>query len=252
MDYYKVLGVDKNASLEEIKKVYRKLALKYHPDTNGGDDSKFKEISEAYNVLSDTSKRAEYDMHSSGGFSDRGRGRGGAGFGFNMNDMMRDMFSSRFRNESVPKVRMTIVIPISVAILGGNVKHSFSYHLNCSKCGGSGVASFNTCSRCNGTGYISAGTPVMSINMPCDVCGGSGKIPIKSCTSCNGSGKGEANTSTVDINIPSGIKPGEAIELKQSYIMPDGKTADIVFVVDVMYPDVSSLTDEQIRVLRSL
>jgi molecular chaperone DnaJ len=251
MNYYKVLGVSETATSDEIKKAYRKLALKYHPDTNNGDDAKFKEVSEAYTILSDPSKRSEYDIYRSGSRRPSGR-PGGMNFGFNINDMMRDAFGAGRRGSGLPKVRMPINIPVSVAILGGTVKHTFNYHLNCTMCGGTGVASFNRCSRCNGSGFISAGTPVMSINMPCDICGGSGKIPTESCKACNGSGKGSINTSTVDVTIPAGIKANEAVEVKKAYTMPDGKVTDIIFIVDITYPNVSSLTEEQKNVLRSL
>ncbi len=258
MDYYKVLGVDRSATTDDIKKAYRKLALKYHPDTNSGDQSaeaKFKEITEAYSILSDDKKRAEYDMVGSSSNRDRG------GFrmhfhNFDMDDIMRDLFGngSPFnRSNMTPTVQMKITIPLSVAILGGNINKDVTCQINCSSCNGTGAQSFTICSKCNGTGRFTGGNGMMHMVMPCSVCGGRGEVPTEKCSVCNGTGLGKSVVNNITIPIPEGTLPGKSVVVPKAYTMKDGVTkADIEFFIEVAYPHPTTLTDKQKECLRSI
>jgi len=258
MDYYKVLGVEKTASIDEIKKAYRKLALKYHPDTNKGDsasEDKFKEITEAYSVLSDERKRAEYDTVG----SSNGRRMGGFRshfHNFDMDDIMRDLFDNGgpfTRSNMTPTVQMKLIIPLPTAILGGTVEQSVSCQISCSTCKGTGAKSFTTCRSCNGTGRFSAGGGMLDIVMPCSACGGRGKVASGRCGTCNGTGLGKSITNNVTISIPEGTLPGNIITVPKAYTMKDGKTkADIAFIIEIAYPDPRDLTEQQKECLRSI
>lgn len=234
-DYYEVLGLSKGASDDEIKKAYRKLAKKYHPDLNPGDaeaEKSFKEVNEAYSVLSDSDKKAKYDQYGHAAF-DPGAG-GGQGFGgFNMDfDMgdVGDIFSSFFgggggaRRKNGPtqgadrEARVTLTF--EEAAFG--VKKDVIYNRieKCQKCSGTGAAegtSPKTCSKCGGTGTVRVQqrTPfgMMQSTRPCDDCRGSGKIIEKPCTECRGSGS-VVKRKTFEIEIPAGIDDGQVITLR--------------------------------------
>lgn len=255
MGYYEELGVSRTASIDDIKKAYRALAKKYHPDTNSGDaeaEAKFKKITEAYSVLSDSNKRSMYDM--GGNSNNFNAGNGFSGFNFNMDDVMRDFFGGASRHRRQPQtVRAELEVPLSKAVLGGDVDYQLSYRVNCEACHGKGATEFTVCHNCNGSGRINQGNGIMNLVMPCQVCSGSGKIPKTRCSKCNGSGVGEVVNKTIAVNVPPNSHSGTRLIVPQGFTLEDGVSkADIAFIIKVVYPDVNSLTEEQKECLRSI
>ena len=234
-DCYEILGIDKSASNEEIKKAYRRKAKEYHPDANPGDKSaeeKFKEANEAYSILSDPDKKARYDQYGYAGVDPSAGGGGfGGGFsgGFDMGDIF-DMFggifgggSSSRRNPNAPMrgedVGVRITIDFNDAVFGCKRDISFSRVEHCHECGGSGAAkgtSASTCRKCGGRGTINVQrrTPfgMMQSTTACDECGGSGRIIQTPCRECRGSGT-VRKSKTLEVNIPAGIDNGQRISL---------------------------------------
>ena len=239
-DYYEVLGVSKGASQDEIKKAYRKLAKANHPDLNPGDaaaEARFKEINEAYEVLSDSAKRARYDQFGFAGV-DPSYGGGGGGFGggfsgdFDFGDL-GDIFGSFFgggfgggsaRNRNGPQrgesLRMGLTITFEEAAFGCEKEVSLDRVEQCETCGGSGAApgtSLETCSNCGGSGTVQQRrqTPmgVFATTSACPRCGGRGKIISSPCSSCNGSGQ-TRKRKTVKVSIPAGIDNGQIVSLR--------------------------------------
>lgn len=245
-DYYAVLGVSATATQDDIKKQYRRLAKKYHPDANRNDPNaaeRFKEISEAYNVLGDPEKRKQYDeMRRLGAFGGFGGARpGGArpgagptgapgGFRFEEFDIgglggLGDLFSSMFGGagrrggprapERGQDVEMTLEIPFRTAALGGRVPVELEVNEECPTCKGSGAApgaQIRTCPECNGRGTISFGQGGFAVTRPCPMCLGRGTVPSERCGTCNGSGEVRAKR-TVIINVPSGVEAGNKVRL---------------------------------------
>jgi molecular chaperone DnaJ len=241
-DYYSVLGVPASANQEQIKRSYRKLAKKYHPDTNAGDKAaaeRFKEISEAYSVLSDSAKRKQFDQLRKYGAFDRAGprarpgGPGGAGAGrfeeFDIGDLgglggIGDLFSSIFggdrrrrggpeRGESVETV---VTIPFRVAALGGKVPVSVPVVEACGTCGGTGAApgsTLSTCAECRGTGTISFGYGGFAVKRPCPACRGRGKVAAQRCPTCQGVGEVRLEKRLM-INVAPGTDTGTKIRLK--------------------------------------
>ncbi len=238
-DYYEVLGVGKGASEDEIKKAYRKLARKYHPDLNKDNPSaaeKFKEVNEAYEVLSDSDKKAKYDQFGFAGVDPNfgaGGGFGGGFGGFDMGDLgdLGDLFGSFFgggfgssgrsgrrnspqRGESI---RQNVILSFEEAAFGCEKEINVGRTENCEACGGTGAAkgtAVETCSRCRGTGSITQTqrTPLgmMRTQAACPNCRGTGKVIKKPCPSCNGAGRIRKNRK-FKINIPAGIDEGQSI-----------------------------------------
>lgn len=238
-DYYDILGVSKNATDDEIKKAYRRLARKYHPDLNKDNpkaaEEKFKEVNEAYHVLSDADKRAQYDQlghdafqqasragAGAGGFGGFGQGGfNGQGFdfgGFDMGDIF-DMFTggSRRRNngpEQGADLRYDMTITLREAFTGVKKKFSVTKNDTCSHCHGSGAepgSSVDTCPACHGTGQqriVRNGPFGQMVNIvTCQQCGGTGKIIKNKCKECHGSGTVRASK-TIEVNIPAGADSG--------------------------------------------
>ena len=226
-DYYEVLGVAKGASEDEIKKAYRKLAKKYHPDLNPGDkeaESKFKEVNEAYEVLSDQEKRARYDQFGHAGVDPNfgGGAAGGSPFqgGFDFTDIFDSFFGgfgggSRRANPNAPRrgsdVQANIVISFEEAAKGCKKTVTYQQIETCSDCHGTGAAagtSPKTCDHCHGTGQvrISQRTPfgVVQSTQTCDRCGGTGKIVETPCKTCDGKGRVRRHKS-LEITVPAGI-----------------------------------------------
>ena len=243
-DYYNVLGIDKKASKDDVKKAFRRLAHKYHPDKGGTDESKFKEITEAYSVLSDDKKRREYDTYGQAfaGGAPRG-GQGGAqgfngfdfsgfqqGFGqggveFDFGDIFGDMFGGRGgTSRGTPRGRdisIDLEIPFKDAVFGTSRTVLIAKVSTCSHCHGSGAkpgTELESCATCNGTGRVhetrNSILGQFSSVRACTICDGSGKIPKEKCTECKGHGT-RRKEEEIRINIPAGMDNGEMIRLPQ-------------------------------------
>ncbi len=241
-DYYKILGVDKNASQEEIKSAFRKQAKKYHPDLNKDNpdaQDKFKQVGEAYSVLSDENKRRMYDQYGSaavdGSSASAGQGYGAyGGFdgfqGFDPSDFgFDDIFSSffgggfgGFGGNSRTRARrgsdtlMKIKLKFDEAIYGTEKKINLDVIENCEECDGKGGFNARTCSTCNGRGQVQTRTnsilgPIMTTTT-CPDCHGTGKTFKKTCSDCNGTGKVKINKD-LTINIPRGINTGDRLKV---------------------------------------
>ena len=251
-DYYAVLGVASSATQDEIKKAYRQLAKRYHPDANPNDPKaadRFKEISEAYQVVGNAEKRKQYDdmrrLGAFGGFGTQppprrpsgagarsGPDPGGAGFRFNDFDIgglggLGDLFSSMFGGsggtgrrprgtETGQTVERTLEIPFRVAALGGKVPVELEVTEECGTCHGSGAApgaAVRVCPECSGRGVISFGQGGFAVNRPCPMCMGRGQVPSEPCPVCTGSGEVRARKKLL-VQVPAGIDTGAKIRLK--------------------------------------
>jgi molecular chaperone DnaJ len=233
MDYYKILGVDKGASQDEIKKAFRKKAHEYHPDKATGDEAKFKEANEAYQVLGDEKKRAQYDQFGSAGFQNGQAGGGFGGFssgGINMDDLgdifggFGDIFggfgggSSR-RPSRGHDIQTILVITFEEAVHGVEKEVSLRRQVKCDRCNGEGAepgAKVETCSTCRGTGKVTGVQRTILGNMQvqsvCPDCQGEGKTFSAKCNKCSGTGVMQEN-SKIKVKIPAGIDDGETIRL---------------------------------------
>jgi len=236
-DYYQILGIPRNASQEEVKKAYRKLAHQFHPDKTGGSEEKFKEVNEAYQVLSSEQKRAQYDRFGSAGFEHAGAGRGnntgvewdfsnfGQGFeGVDLGDIFGDMFGfgSSGYGRQTPRGRdiaIDIELQFSEAVFGVNRTMLLRKTATCATCNGStqepGTKS-KTCSHCNGSGSVhetrrSFLGSFTKLHM-CATCHGTGHVPETPCHTCRGAGVAQASEE-VTISTPPGVNDGEMIKL---------------------------------------
>jgi molecular chaperone DnaJ len=225
-DLYAVLGVDRKASPDEIKRAYRKLARKYHPDRNQGDkaaEERFKQISQAHDVLSDPDKRKQYDRGGPGVFT--GAPGGGFGGGFDVGgfgDILSNLFGggsasrdARPRPQRGRDLEADVTISFDEAVAGAQVPLSVPTSATCPTCSGTGArpgTSPKVCPRCQGRGIESQGQGMFSISTPCGRCGGSGTIIEDPCSTCRGSGA----TRTVKryrVNIPAGVREGSRVRL---------------------------------------
>ena len=236
-DYYEVLGVDKSAGDDEIKKAYRKMAKKYHPDLHPGDaeaEKSFKEVNEAYEVLSDSEKKARYDQYGHAGV-DPNFGAGGGGFGgFGDFGDLGDIFGSFFgggfgggqrrANPNAPRkgsdTSASVVLTFEEAAKGCNKKIKVTRIENCTECGGNGCEKGHnptTCPACNGSGqiYVTQRTPfgAMQTTRACDQCRGTGKKIDHPCKVCAGKGRIRRTTER-EINIPAGVDDGQYMNLR--------------------------------------
>ena len=230
-DYYDVLGVDKSAKKEEIKKAYRKLAIKFHPDKNKGDkgaEEKFKEASEAYHVLSDDKRKANYDQFGHAAFQGAG-GQGGFGnydFSSSFTDIFEDVFGdlgdfgfgggrTRRRSTRGNDLRYDISIKLNDAFTGSEKKISYTTYKKCKNCSGSGTkpgTKPSTCGYCSGQGKIRSNQGFFTIQQTCPQCNGDGEKITNPCNTCNGAGKMQSNE-TVSVKIPKGVDDGTRIRL---------------------------------------
>lgn len=232
-DYYEILGVDRDASPDDIKKAYRRLAKKYHPDLNPNDseaEQKFKEASAAYEILSDSEKRARYDRFGHAGVDPQA---GGSGFG-GFSDIFEDIFdifgggfTSGFSQSSKRRgprrgsdLRYNLNIDFKDAVFGIDKEIQIRRSENCSTCDGSGAkpgTGKETCSNCNGSGEVryAQRTPLGQFIRvgTCDVCGGSGEIIKEKCNSCNGSGR-EVKEKKIKVKVPAGVDNGSVISIR--------------------------------------
>ena len=254
-DYYSILGIDKNATADEIKKAYRKLALKYHPDKNQGDkasEEKFKEISEAYDILKDDQKRAAYDRYGSSAFSGGGGG-GHGGFDFsenfaNFSDIFEEMFGGAFsggrsrggRSSAQPgsDIRYDMSISLEEAYHGVRSNIKFTTLIRCSHCSGTGSEGQtkpSPCPACGGRGSVRYQQGFITIEKTCPTCGGAGSILSDPCKKCSGSGriKGEKN---LEINIPAGVDTGSKIRIsgEGEAGFKGGQSGDLYIFVNVL------------------
>lgn len=229
-DYYEVLGVNKEASADDIKKSYRKLAMQYHPDRNPGNkeaEAKFKEATEAYEILKDDDKRAGYDRfghQEQGSFGGSGGGQGFEGFDFNdIFSNFGDIFGEGGRRQGKKRsnsqrgsdIRYNLEISLEEAFAGTNHEISFSIPTTCGTCSGSGSADNSkpiNCSTCGGAGKIRAQQGFFIVEQTCHVCHGSGQIIKNPCKTCRGEGRANKNK-TLSVKIPAGVDDGNRIRL---------------------------------------
>lgn len=232
-DYYDVLGVSKSASADEIKKAYRRLAKEHHPDKHGGDDAKFKELGEAYSVLSDPSKRASYDQFGQGnpygGSSGGGPSQGAHGFeGFDFSNMggFGDVFDMFFRGQGAGgdrqagrDVEIELTLDFGEAVFGTDKQIELTLSDVCERCNGSSAepgSKLVACKTCAGRGQVSRTQQTIlgtfNTQTVCPTCRGRGQIPEKPCTRCNGSGI-ERRNRKLTVKIPAGVDNGNTIRL---------------------------------------
>ena len=225
-DYYEVLGISRTATLDEIKKSYRKLALKYHPDKNPGDsaaEESFKEAAEAYGVLSDEEKRARYDRFGHGGMS----GMGGfdpnqfADFGDILGDLFGfgDFFGTRGRRGSRAArgndLRYDLPLEFEEAVFGKEVTLNVPRNISCTECSGSGAKPGTqpiTCSGCAGRGQVRYSQGFFAVARTCPQCGGAGKVIKDPCTTCGGAGR-MREEKTISVKIPAGVDDGSRLRV---------------------------------------
>lgn len=259
-DYYEILGVSRNASDEEIKKAYRKMALKYHPDKNPGDkeaEEKFKEAAEAYEVLRDPEKRSRYDRYGHAGV---GGASGSGGFNMSMDDIFSqfgDIFGDAFggafsgfggfsgtrRRRRVNRgsnLRVKVKLTLEEIAKGVEKKIKVNKYVPCEKCGGSGSAggsSYSTCPTCHGTGQVTRITNTflgqMQTSSTCPTCGGEGQMIVNKCTACNGDGivRGEE---VISIRIPAGVEAGMQLSMsgKGNAGARGGVPGDLIILIE--------------------
>ncbi|TAH35448.1 molecular chaperone DnaJ [Candidatus Saccharibacteria bacterium] len=237
-DYYEVLGVQKNASADEIKKAFRRKAVELHPDKQGGDEAKFKEVNEAYEVLKDQSKRQRYDQFGHAGVGGNGGGGDPFGGGFNGQNVnfdfgdlgLGDIFGSFFgggagrgpsRQARGNDVETRVEITFEQAVFGTEVSLNLNLEDTCSHCNGTTAEpgyQLKTCDTCKGSGQVVTATRTIFGNIQqaaiCPTCKGTGKIPEKVCTVCHGKGT-ERRNQKIDLKIPAGIDDGATIRLRE-------------------------------------
>ena len=261
-DYYEVLGVERNADAETIKKAYRKAAIKFHPDKNPGDkdaEEKFKEAAEAYDVLSNEEKRARYDRFGHAGMGGAAGGGGFSGFsggGFSMEDIFEqfgDIFGGAFgggfgggrssRSRTVNRgsdIRITVKLSLQEVAEGVTKKLKINKTVACDKCGGSGAkdsSSYATCTQCNGSGYVitvqNSFFGRMQTQSVCPTCGGQGRIIKEKCSKCNGEGT-ERGQEIIEVKIPAGVSDGMMLTVrgKGNAARNGGVSGDLLVVIE--------------------
>lgn len=243
-DFYKILGVEREATGDDIKRAFRKLAHEYHPDKLGGDkeaEEKFKVINEAYETLRDPEKRARYDR-----FGFAGVGAGGfreAGYGADFHDFFNDVFSDIFggrrraRPERGEDLRYDLTIGFEEAAFGTEKKIKVPRTIECPGCGGSGARAGTSpvaCTTCNGAGQVSYQQGFFSISRTCSACNGAGTVIKDPCRNCTGAGKTK-HTSSISVNIPPGVDTGSRLRLtgEGEYGTRGGGPGDLYIVLDV-------------------
>jgi molecular chaperone DnaJ len=261
-DYYELLGVNKNSSAAEIKKAYRKLAVKYHPDKNPGDKSaedKFKDISQAYEVLSDQKKKTQYDQYGHDAFTRSGRGGAGGGGGFHDpfdifsqvfggggggggGSIFEDLFGGggqRSRNgaRDGADLRYDLEIEFEDAVYGADKKINIPKMVSCKKCSGKGSepgSGMKTCHQCGGAGQVSLGGGFFNIRQTCPGCQGTGQVIEKPCRDCHGEGRVRSEKN-LQIHIPPGVDTGSRLRVSNEGESGSrgGRTGDLYIFIHV-------------------
>jgi molecular chaperone DnaJ len=270
-DYYEILGVSENATADEIKKAYRRLAKQYHPDANPGNkaaEEKFKEISEAHAVLSDPKKRAQYDQMRRLGAFDAAGARGFQGGGFDFSDLASifggrrsgarrfsfddfggfgglgdllsqffdhsDFFRGGTREQTSGDVEVELEVPPEVAQQGGKQSFSIDKNETCPSCGGRGGQDAKTCPNCGGTGHVISSQGFFSVSRPCPRCLGRGVVFSKVCPLCGGRGVQKVRK-TYAVRIPAGAQDGMRLRLsgQGEPVAPGGAAGDLIVVLRV-------------------
>lgn len=256
MDYYSALGVTKSATAEEIKKAYRAMAMKHHPDRNPDDpeaEGRLKEINEAYAVLSDPQKRRSFDR-----FGVRDRTGAPPTQGFDFNDIFRNMgvnFNGGRVNRNAPQrgadINIKFPITLATAVLGSKEHIEVTITDVCGGCSGNGSTKFDTCDDCSGAGVTQFTENNMKMSVSCRSCGGMGRFALDVCGKCNGR-KVTPATRSLDVTIPAGIVHGQRMALRgqgQSGVN-GGPRGDAYIIILVVYP--TDLTAEEQEFLRGL
>jgi molecular chaperone DnaJ len=247
-DYYELLGISRNASEEEIKKVYRKLALQYHPDRNPGDkqaEEKFKEISEAYQILCDPEKRARYDQYGHAAFGEGGPFAGGFDFTAGFEDVFGDIFGeffgggtrrARSRGEDL---RYNLSLKFEEAVTGAEKKIKIPRHGPCDSCRGTGAkpgTAPQACPTCRGRGQVSFQQGFFSVSRTCSQCQGHGSVIRDPCSGCGGSGR-LRKLHTLNVKIPPGVDTGSRLKLRgEGEAAPAGGAPGDLYVVIQVEP----------------
>lgn len=226
-DFYEVLGVGRDASERDVKKAYKRLAMKFHPDKNPGDETatdKFKEVKHAYEILTDPQKRAAYDQYGHAAF-EQGRGGGGGGGDADFSDMFGDVFGDIFggsrrgaghqRVQRGADLRYNMELSLEEAVRGVTKEIEVPTYVSCNSCAGSGAkpgTSAQTCGTCHGQGQVQMRQGFFAVQQTCPTCHGQGKIIKTSCDSCYGQGRIK-KTKTLSVKIPAGVDTGDRIRL---------------------------------------
>jgi len=239
--YYEVLGVERNASEDDLKKAFRRLAMKHHPDRNPDNkecESQFKEAKEAYEVLGDTQKRALYDRHGHAAFESGMGGRGGAGFA-DVGDIFGDIFSDIFgmgggqgRQRRGSDLRYVLELDLEEAVFGVDRKIEVPTLVACDSCSGSGSSDgkLSNCETCRGHGRVRMQNGIFSIQQTCPQCGGSGKKIANPCRACRGEARVRQDK-TLSVKIPAGVDSGDRIRLSgEGEAGPAGAPAGDLYV----------------------
>ena len=259
-DYYETLGVSKSASADEIKKAYRKLAIKYHPDKNPGDkeaEEKFKEVSAAYETLSNPDKRAQYDQFGHDAYTRSGGGANAGGF--NAQDIFSQFFGGggfggfedlfgggRRQDPNAPQqgedLRYALEIDFEDAMYGVDKKINVSRYENCEECHGSGCApgtGKKKCTRCGGSGSLNISQGFFSVRQPCPSCSGTGQIIEKPCPKCHGQSRVK-NTAPLQFHIPAGVDTNSQIRIsgKGNAGLRGGPAGDLYVIIRVRQSNV--------------
>jgi molecular chaperone DnaJ len=258
-NYYDILGVEKGASKDEIKKAFRKKAHELHPDKATGDEAKFKEVNEAYQVLGDEQKRAQYDQFGSGAFDGSGGGFGGfgggqgfggfggAGVNFeDLGDIFGDFFGGGFGGGSGrgqkrgQDIEVMMKLSFDEAIFGTQKEVSITKNSSCERCAGNGGepgTSMKACDTCKGAGYtvrtINSMLGAMQQKVHCSACDGAGETPETACTTCNGDGV-EYGRKTIRVDIPAGVENGNRMRMRgQGEAVKGGQPGDLYILLRV-------------------
>ena len=242
-DYYEVLGVSRDASPDDIKKAYRQLALQFHPDRNPGDkgaEERFKEANEAYSVLSDAERRAQYDRFGHAGPAGQGFGGFGDFSGFGVEDIINDFFGGFFggggggRTTRGPDLRYNLVVDFEEAVFGAEKEIVVPRIGTCGECSGTGARKGTRperCSACNGRGQVTVQQGFFSIRRTCGRCGGSGQVVKDPCGGCSGTGRIRESRS-LKVKIPPGVDGGTRLKLRgEGEAAPAGGPAGDLYVV---------------------